>query len=226
VRGAGQTLISRRQVTYIEENFETNAVDAAVAKVEDPSDIEAFYDGINIFCPHPLEPSYGMKVQKLGNATGVTSGKVICHLDQVFVSAPKGRGGADFRDQWLIGSDDTFVSNGDSGALVIGCGHPVALLFAMADSVEGMPDDQSFIAPFGLATSICGVLKQIEAKLGMGEGDLEIMLHHKRKETCPHAHLHADEKCPPPTKKCPEGNPPTAHEREHKGHKQHNGPKA
>ncbi|HKR85754.1 MAG TPA: hypothetical protein VJS37_16465, partial [Terriglobales bacterium] len=41
VRGAGQTLISR-QVTFVGERFEENNVDAALARVEDPSDIEAF----------------------------------------------------------------------------------------------------------------------------------------------------------------------------------------
>jgi hypothetical protein len=214
VRGAGQTLISR-QITFVGERFEENHVDAAVAKVEDPSDIEAFYDGIDISCPCPLEPWYGMEVHKLGNATGVTSGTITCHLNRVFVSAPKGRGGADFTDQWLIASDDTFVANGDSGSLVIGCGHPVAMLFAMADNVKEL-DDRGFIPPYGLATPICDVIKNIEMELGFEKDGLEIMLDSAVRDPCPYTDLHDPRCCPSPPQKCPEQIPAPPHEPEHK----------
>ncbi|HEY2236363.1 MAG TPA: hypothetical protein VGK01_23025 [Candidatus Angelobacter sp.] len=213
VRGAGQTLISRR-VNFVGEKFEENLVDAAVAKVDDPSDIEPFYEGIDISCPCPVEPRPGMAVKKLGNATGVTSGKIICQLDQASIGGAKGSGGLNFVKPWLIGSDDTFVANGDSGALVIGCEHPVALLFAMTDNVDGL----SNAMPFGLAISICDVLTEIKKELGFVEDGLEIMLPYEPEDACRYAHLH-NQKCCPPPKKCPEENPATQHKQEHKPHK-------
>ncbi len=209
VRGAGQTLISRR-VNFVGEKFEGNLVDAAVAKVDDPDDIEPFYYGIDTFCPCPIEPRPGMAVKKLGNATGVTSGKIICQLDHISVGGSRGNtGGLEFVKPWLIGSDDTFVANGDSGALVIGCGHPVALLFAMSDNVDGLPNE----TPFGLAVSICDVLTEIKRELGFVEDGLEIMLPYERDDHCPDAHLHDPACCKPPTK-CPEPTPPTANKKE------------
>lgn len=218
VRGAGQTLISR-DVTYIGERFEGNMVDAAVARInpDDIDDIEPFYEGTGLVCPCPVEPRPGMEVKKIGNATGVTKGTVICQLDHVAVGGSrKGGGGEDFIKPWLIGSDDTFVANGDSGALVIGCGHPVALLFALADNAD-LPQDPTdpnpFIPPYGLAVSICDVLVHIEEELGFVNDQLEIMLCPKRKDACLYPQLH-DPRCCPPEPKCPEQHPPTLDEDE------------
>ncbi len=173
VRGAGQTLISR-EVQFQPLTDTSNLVDAAIAKVIDTDEIEAIYDGIQIHCPHPMEPRLGMEVHKLGNATGVTKGRIICQLKKVFVQdANKRGGGFEFKDPYLIGSDTTFMASGDSGALLIGCGHPVALLFAMANKVKGLPENKHFIPPFGLACSIVEVLKSLPRE---GNTEWEIML--------------------------------------------------
>ena len=183
VRGAGQTLISR-EVQFIGLRDTSNLVDAAIAKVLDSDEIEAIYDGIQIHCPHPIEPRLGMRIYKLGNATGVTSGKIICRLNKVFVEdANKRGGGFEFSGQYLIGSDTTFMASGDSGSLVIGCGHPVALLFAMANKIKGLPKDKHFVPPFGLACSIVEVLDKLPKE---GKTDWEIMLDDSHIKDCCH----------------------------------------
>ncbi|HEY6351869.1 MAG TPA: hypothetical protein VI636_20930 [Candidatus Angelobacter sp.] len=181
VRGAGQTLISR-EVQFIGLRDTSNLVDAAIAKVIDSDEIEAIYDGIQIHCAHPMEPRLGMKAYKLGNATGITSGRIICRLNRVFVEdANKRGGGFEFSDQYLIGSDTTFMANGDSGSLVIGDGHPVALLFAMANKIKGLPKNMHFVPPFGLACSIVEVLDKLPTE---GKTKWEIMLDSSHIKDC------------------------------------------
>jgi len=182
VRGAGNTLISR-QVDFVGLEARENQVDAAIAEVADPREIEAFYDGIPINCPDPISPRPGMRVQKLGNATGVTEGTIICQVKNVFVADARKGGGFLFKDQWLIGSSSTFMANGDSGSLVVGENHPVALLFAMAETVHELPKKMRFIPPFGLACSIQQVLHALRDQVD-GTPELEIMLDRSIKRKC------------------------------------------
>jgi hypothetical protein len=177
VRGAGQTLLSR-EVRVPEFTGKPRAVDAAVARIghEDIEDIEISYDRIRINSPKPLpgaRVTRGLKVQKFGNATGVTSGELISRRATVEVANCKDEGTTVYADQLVFGSkSDTFLAHGDSGALVISNEdpvndqpvdkHPVALMFAIAEDVPQLPDDlKDFMPPFGLASPIATVLEKL-----------------------------------------------------------------
>lgn len=177
VRGAGQTLLSR-EVRAPEFTGGQRTVDAAVARIshEDIEDIEISYDRIHINSPKPLpgtRVTRGLKVQKFGNATGVTSGELVSCRARVEVANCKDEGTTVYADQLVFGSkSDTFLAHGDSGALVISNEdpingqpvdkHPVALMFAIAEDVPQLPDDlKDFVPPFGLASPIAAVLETL-----------------------------------------------------------------
>ena len=197
VRGAGQTLLSR-EVRVPDFKNRERTVDAAVARIhnDDIEDIDISYDRIQISCPNPMPSAkVGLHVQKFGNATGVTSGELIGCLPRVEVANCKDEGSTEFVNQLLFASNsDTFLAHGDSGALVISNGHPVALMFAIGEHIPEIPEQKkSFVPPFGLACPIATVLDELPHDKSQS---WEILLHNpqeqhesfRAKKTCTQDH--------------------------------------
>jgi hypothetical protein len=164
IRGAGGAPLSH-YVESVQLTATGNLVDAAIAKVDWPAEVFAFYDGLTIANPAPEVPAPPSPVQKLGAATGVTNGILEVLQATLFVTDCEGSGGHEFTDQLVISSADDenpFLAHGDSGSLVVSNGRPVGLLFAIGDQVFDIePSEPKLTAPFGVASPFQSVLDQL-----------------------------------------------------------------
>jgi hypothetical protein len=118
----------------------TNPVDAAIAQIIAG---QVATDGtiLQVGPPSstPIEPSLGLKVQKMGRTTGLTTGQVSALNVTVTVAYPRVCGvkllaqKAQFVGQFAV-TPGTFSAAGDSGALIVeqvsSAPRPVGLLFA------------------------------------------------------------------------------------------------
>jgi len=154
-------------------------VDAAVVKIEDPSKINPKYDGLgpltNAVTPPELKsPDI---VQKLGNATGLTSGTFAFHCPRVTVFHCSKTGSEVYLDQLAFVSDNKgvpfadnhgkpFADEGDSGSLIVKkeTETPVGLLFAKSFKVDPtITGAQGLKPPFFLANPWDVVVQQVSA---------------------------------------------------------------
>jgi Trypsin len=169
VRGSGGRLLST-QVRFVplQEN-KPNQADVAIARIRDPKTISGEYPGISITCPSPARPRDKMQVQKLGNATNVTTGIALWYCPRVVSVSCSGKT-FEFEDQIVIGSKskkEPFLAHGDSGSLVIGDRHPIGLLHAIGSKVT-LPSGIQAVAPLGLASPFGTVLKELNDKTRLG----------------------------------------------------------
>jgi hypothetical protein len=168
VRGTGGKLVSQT-VKPVNLKPRGNPVDAAIAQVSSRAKIRAVYPNMDIRCPTPIWPSQGLAVQKLGNATNVTSGVFVWCCPKVFVLGCTIPSSIEFTDQLIIASRDAnspFLAQGDSGSLVVGSGHPIGLLFAISDHLDPkapLPPlfPPTLAPPFGLANPFQAVLDNL-----------------------------------------------------------------
>lgn len=114
-----------------------NVVDAAVVKVQDTLRIRPELKGMERITDPGAGafPDLGEEtpVQKLGHATGMTSGELILRGRRIKVGDCKCVE-REFVDQLVIISaqnGEPFAAGGDSGSLVVAGGQPIGLLFAM-----------------------------------------------------------------------------------------------
>ncbi len=114
---------------------QTNLVDAAVARVDNPSDVIPVILDLNIAPKGIRKAVVGMRVVKSGRTTGVTRGTVIDDDASIYVSF--GNQIAFFEHQILIkGDNGLFSAPGDSGSSILSeDGYVVGLLFAGSDRV-------------------------------------------------------------------------------------------
>ena len=106
-----------------------NTIDAAIAAV-DTGDVNPEILNIGSIASTIATPAPGMRVEKMGRTTCLTSGKIAAVAVQVIVDYGSGRV-ANFINQILINGH--FGGPGDSGSLIVtkeACPQAVALLFA------------------------------------------------------------------------------------------------
>ena len=122
-----------------------NRIDAAIASVIDPSQVDPSIMVLGLASNPPIAPSMGQDVAKHGRTTGFTIGYVVDVSFDGYVSYGAA-GTAWFEDQIVIESDNgRFSEPGDSGSLIVHSptSHPVALLFAGDEQrTLGNPIDQ------------------------------------------------------------------------------------
>jgi len=90
--------------------------------------------GIGDVDPAPIAAELGMRVQKAGRTTGVTTGRVVTVDETTYVGYDEGTGY--FKRQVSIEADEgDFSQGGDSGSLIVqkDTNRPTALLFAGGD---------------------------------------------------------------------------------------------
>jgi hypothetical protein len=124
---------------------EANEVDCALAILADADSVSsAILPKIGrLSSAEPIEAAEGMKVEKVGRATGFTTGTVI----EVAYTGKVGfaLGTLTFENQLLIrGDDGAFSSGGDSGSLVVDrkSGRAIGLVFGGAQQLDlatGLP---------------------------------------------------------------------------------------
>lgn len=125
---------SKARLKIISENKETNLVDCAIAEPFNPADVteEIFEIGVPI---GTTEGKLGLKIQKSGRTTGLTTGTIL----QTNVTATVGYGGnktAVFTDQLMAGA---MSAGGDSGSVVLNNDKRIiGLLFAGSETVTLM----------------------------------------------------------------------------------------
>ncbi|MDX2033067.1 MAG: hypothetical protein SF339_20490 [Blastocatellia bacterium] len=128
-----------------------NVMDAAIARVLDPAEIEPGVIHIGSISASPALPAVNQQVCKYGRTTGYTSG-VVCDIsaDYTDIEYPLGQM-ASFTKQIAIAGDSAmFSQSGDSGSLILASESrtPVALLFA-GDDQKGL----TFATPIDLILS-------------------------------------------------------------------------
>ena len=109
-----------------------NWIDAAIAEIIKPADVDPRIFGIGAIDPRPLAATKLQSVRKTGRTTGPTFGSVIDLSADLWVSYLRGE--AWFQDQIAIvgAGGNGFSAGGDSGSLIVDSqsNRPVALLFA------------------------------------------------------------------------------------------------
>lgn len=161
-----------------------NVVDAAVVKIENPSLVDPHFEPLgrvaqpNLHMMASLQD--GAPVRKLGNITGVTSGKLVLHCPKVKVEDESGVA-REYVHQLAIvsdGHDGPFADAGDSGSLIVSDDHPIGLLFAsnITSAIE-IPDGQSLKPPFYLANRWDNVIHKLEKVI---RSPLKLMLEKKQ----------------------------------------------
>lgn len=127
-----------------------NRVDAAVAKAQDPADVDRSIFGIGSVTG-TAQAAYGMLVRKSGRTTGVRSGQV--RIVGAIVRISYGQtwlSSAVFDGQFLV-TPGTFSAGGDSGSLVVDSrNRAVGLLFAGSPSYTVCNRIQDVVAALGI----------------------------------------------------------------------------
>ena len=110
-------------------NSETNYIDAAIAKLTDPSSVQPGIQKIGLIKPVEVAASVGQSVHKHGRTTGHTTGVIGDVSLDTFVNYNGRR--AWFENQIVIDTAD-FSLEGDSGSLIVNdpSNEAVGLLFA------------------------------------------------------------------------------------------------
>lgn len=161
-----------------------NVVDAAVVKIEDPSRVNPRFEKLGRVAQPNLHTmarlQEGTTVRKLGNFTGVTSGKLVLHCPKVKVEDDAGVA-REFVHQLAIvsdGHDGPFADGGDSGSLVVSGEDPIGLLFAsnITNAIE-IPEGQSLKPPFYLANRWDIVIQKLQKVI---RSPLKLMLEKKQ----------------------------------------------
>lgn len=138
---------------------EANAIDAAVAKVLDPADVEPQVEGIGAIQEAPADAVLDARVRKGGRTTGVTDGLVVDISTDLWVQVLP-QTSAWFTDQiGVVGPVADFSQPGDSGSVVVDAESraPIGLLFAGGE-------DLTFVNPIG------PVLDRFAARIVAGSG--------------------------------------------------------
>jgi hypothetical protein len=147
---------------YIQLRFDgsVNLVDAAVALTSTQL-VSPRHHNFSINPDIVEDPMTVSQVRKDGRTTGVTTGTIIGHSEDGFVSYKGGLERALFTDQIrIIGSGEPFSQRGDSGSLIVDSTtfRPVALLFAG----NGVTTT---------ATPIATVMRELGIRQFVGEGN-------------------------------------------------------
>jgi hypothetical protein len=200
--GANFTVLGS-DVRSVPPQPKNNIVDAAVVKIENPSEVNPRFEELGRVAQPTLltmaRLQEGTAVRKLGNVTGVTSGKLVLHCPKVNVEDKAGVV-REFVHQLAIipnGQIGLFADDGDSGSLIVTGGpdagdsgstiasdeHVIGLLFAssIASAIE-IPVGQSLKPPFYLANRWDNVIQELSAPEIVGS-PLKLMLSKKAAAT-------------------------------------------
>jgi hypothetical protein len=117
-----------------------NHVDAALATLDDPADVDPSLPGIGDV-RYTLDPEDAHEVTKLGRTTGVTHGSVSAiEVDNVIVEFSTGPLRFDGQIEISGTAAGPFSFGGDSGSLVVATGDPRAVGLLFAGSDQGGPE--------------------------------------------------------------------------------------
>lgn len=133
-------------------------LDAALAKLNDPTGIKPIYDprlGLTSLFPTPIVPP-GTRVKKQGNSTGVTCGQVLDQYDHAAVLTAQGDEVEDEGDIMVasILGECKFLDDSDSGSLMVAKGQPAGIVHSMSDTPASVGLDPSLTSPFGFVTPL------------------------------------------------------------------------
>lgn len=158
-----------------------NVVDAALVKVENTSEIDPTFRGIERLVnagAAALPKLHEMEsVQKLGRVTNLTSGNLVLHCPKVKISDCSDKTTREFDHQLAVVSakkGKLFADEGDSGSVVVAGTRPIGLLFAQTIPADSeTPNEQSVQAPIFLANRWDLVMQELSKVVG---GRLSLML--------------------------------------------------
>ena len=135
--------------------YHPNAVDAAIAELTDPADVDAGVRSIGSIAGVGAPLSYNDRVHKFGWRTSWTSGTFLYKVSYL-QDFPSVTSSALFVDQYgIVGDANSFAEQGDSGAAVLteGGDELVGMVIGIADSIN-----MALACPIGPALSALGVM--------------------------------------------------------------------